>query len=246
MLHKIMLGVFLGTSAQAAIVKSLDELKLIEAPISQNGLTRIAVKGDRIAHVFGVSGEYDLTADEDQGQIFIRPLSMGFSPSASGELTPFHITLTTELGKTQDLRLIPQDKKPEALILHSDEALQQEIKKEKQNLAPIMRGEVEDLILAAREGRIPLGYKLMPLDLTTLSGPYLLIKELRGDKLCCLTYEIKNHTNVSVGLSEEEFSKTCNLDRFSQSQNPIAIFMSKKTLNPGEGALIYVVIRALQ
>ena len=67
------LSFLMATTAQAAIQRPLDELKIIEVPISQQDLTRITVKEDRILNVFGVTGEYVLEADEDQGQIFIRP-----------------------------------------------------------------------------------------------------------------------------------------------------------------------------
>jgi hypothetical protein len=56
----------LGTAAQAAIIHPLNDLKVIEVPISQSGLTRITVKGDRISNVFGVAGEYVMEPDEDQ------------------------------------------------------------------------------------------------------------------------------------------------------------------------------------
>src|SRR5438445_5990446 len=61
--------------AHGALIYSLDERRVLEVPISQEGLTRIKVEDDRILHVFGLSGEYVLETDEDQGQIFIRPLN---------------------------------------------------------------------------------------------------------------------------------------------------------------------------
>lgn len=70
------LSFLMATTAQAAIQRPLDELKVIEVPISKQDLTRITVKEDRILNVFGVTGEYVLEADEDQGQIFIRPTGL--------------------------------------------------------------------------------------------------------------------------------------------------------------------------
>lgn len=269
----------LSTPSQAAIVRHLDELKVIEAPISRNGLTRIAVQGDRIAHVFGVTGEYILEADEAQGQIFIHPTESerlsfqenGVKPQTKSEQRKsdqgsfaLYLTLTTESGKTQDLKLIPQDQNPEALILKPEETTQKDSLSQKFAQTPIMREEVEDLIQAAREGRIPLGYKSMPLELHTLQEPYLLVKELKGEKLRCLIYEVKNRTEVPLILSENQFLKQAkpqgepkltefeakNLMKSSQAHGlistpPIAVLISKKVLNPGEGAFVYVIIRAL-
>src|SRR5439155_24281717 len=103
----------LGASAHAALIHSLDDLKVIEIPISSQGLTRITVKGDRISNVFGVAGEYVMEADEEQGQVFIRPLEPA--------LNPISLTLTTEGGYTQDLRLVPKNQVPIALILKGEE-----------------------------------------------------------------------------------------------------------------------------
>jgi hypothetical protein len=100
---------FFGTTIHAAIVKPLDNLKVIEVFIAREGLTRITVKDDRILNVFGVTGEYVLEADEDQGQIFIQPADLGATK-------PLSLTITTEGGHTQDLRLLLKDQAPEALI----------------------------------------------------------------------------------------------------------------------------------
>lgn len=255
------LGFLMATTAHAAIQRPLDELKVIEIPISQQDLTRITVKEDRILNVFGVTGEYVLEADEDQGQIFIRPTGLHSNK-------PIHLTLTTEGGHTQDLRLIPQDKKPEALILKAED----NIKKERPwahgsqiSHSPPMkdgitgdgithddltREGVEDLIHACREGQIPLGYKLspVPLELTNkqraiphdnklLTETHSLVRELRGEKLRCLTYEVRNTTKTSLNLSEGEFAKSLSL----KIPDIIAILMPIKTLNPGERTHVHVV-----
>ena len=255
MIYKTALFLLFITAAHSATIHHLDEFKTIETSISSQGLTRIAIKGDRISNVFGATGYYVLEADEEQGQIFIRPAD-GNSFSLGGvKPKPIHLTLTTEGGHTQDLCLLPQDKAPDAIILKTNEDIKHEVLKEKNNRAPIMREEVEDLIRASREGRIPLGYKSMPLDLQTLQGPYLLVKELKGEKLRCLTYEVKNQSSGSLILSEEAFSKTNAWRQSSKypayfsgsasSESPVAILISNKTLNPGEGANVYVVIRTL-
>lgn len=225
-----------GTICQGAVLRSLDETHVIEAPISQHELTRIAVKDDRILNVFGLANEYVLEADEDQGQVFIRPTGLGHKP--------INLTLTTEGGHTQDLRLIPQSKEPEALILtHNTQALQasQKIKSdllpEKQTLLSITRDEIETLLEACQEGRIPLGYKLSPLDLQTLGGSYGLIREIKGEKLRGLTYEVQNISQAPLVLSEPEFAESWD----TESQNIIAILMPKKVLNPGERSFVYVV-----
>ncbi len=224
-----------STSAHAAIMRNLDETRVIEIPISQDGLTRIKVQEDRILHVFGNAGEYVLETDENQGQIFIRP-----QPSEEGTSSPISLTLTTEAGYTQDLRLIPKHQAADAIILKSDNALKRQIEKEKLASAPLFREEIEGLMQALQEGRIPLGYKEMPINLTILNEPYQRVREVQGEKLRGLTYHIQNKTqNVQI-LSESEVAKALPF----KGHKIVALLIPKKTLNPTEGTDIHVILRA--
>ena len=224
-----------STSAHAAITRHLDEMKVIEVPISQDGLTRIKVQEDRILHVFGNAGEYLLETDETQGQIFIRPHPL----EEEETVKPISLTLTTEAGHTQDLRLIPKHQAPEAIILKSDTALKQEIEKEKLSSAPIFREEIEGLMQALQEGRIPLGYKEMPINLITLNEPYQRVREIQGEKLRGLTYHIQNNTQKVQVLSESEVAKAL----LFKDHKIVAILIPKKTLSPTEGTDIHVILR---
>jgi hypothetical protein len=249
----LLLTFLLGAQqAQGALLYPLDELKAIEAPIAQQGLTRITVKGDRILNIFGLAQEYVLETDEDQGQIFIHPHPLNKAA--------IHLTLTTEGGKTQDLRLIPQDKSPEALILVSSlqegewegglqahQGIKNEFfqeKRAKKDPASPTRDEVESLLEACQAGRIPLGYKPEPLPLSTLhAGPHLLVQELQGDTLRGLTYEIHNNTKEPLILSEPEFAGTWAETGGEELNDLIAILMPQKVLNPGERSLVHVVAK---
>lgn len=227
---------YLSTTAHAAIIKPLDNLKVIEAPIANQDLTRIAVEDDRILNVFGITGEYVLEADEDQGQIFIRPTENGFSSFDGINSKPIHLTLTTEKGHVQDLRLIPKDQAPEALILKAQEKDPEELIKEKLAHHPITREEVENLLVACHTGSIPPGYKVMPLNLLTLKSTHLLTRELKGEKLKGLTYQIHNRSTIPLILAEEAFAES-----FPEKKHTIiAIFMPTKTLKPGERSFVHV------
>lgn len=216
----------LGTAAQAALIYPLSDLKVIEVPISQAGLTRITVKGDRISNVFGVAGEYVMEPDEDQGQVFIRPLEPA--------LNPISLTLTTEGGHTQDLRLVPKDQAPEALILKAE----QNPDVEKAAQGSITRNEIEELLHACEEGRIPIGYENIPLNIPTPDEPHHLIREVKNSKLRGLTYEVKNWATIPWILAESGFAQKLNLD-------VVAILMPKKLLKPGESAYVYVAARSI-
>lgn len=238
---------FLTTAAaNAAIVRTLDESKTIELSISKQNLTRITVKDDRVANVFGITGEYVLEADEELGQVFIRPVGLG------GTRKPIYLTLTTEKGHTQDLHLIPKDQAPTTLILEEGNqetllsqgsAAQVSTLQKSATQVPIGRDEIEGLLQACQEGRIPLGYKVAPLDLKLLKGPFkgphLLIREIRGEKLRAFTYEIKNLSKLPLILSEQEFTQIPHAKR----RDIIAVLMSKKTINPGESIHVHVIAK---
>lgn len=232
---------FLETSANAAILRTLDESKSIELFISKQNLTRITVKDDRVANVFGITGEYVLEADEELGQVFIRPIGHETNK-------PIHLTLTTERGHTQDLRLIPKDQAPEALIL---EGGQQETLLSQGSMThvsaaqvsatrvSIARDEIEGLLQACQEMRIPLGYKVAPLDLKTFNGPHLLIREIHGEKLRALTYEVKNLSTLPLILSEDTFTQIPH----AKKSDIIAVWIAKKTINPGERTYVHVIAK---
>lgn len=234
-MHRFLILLFTGTAANSAIVRPLDEMKVLEAPIAQDALTRIKVQDDRILHVFGNAGEYVLETDDYQGQIFIRP-TPSFEAVPSKAIS---LTLTTEAGYTQDLRLLPKNQAPEALILQINTDLNQ---KEKLDSISLFREEVENLTLALQEGRIPLGYKEMPINLITLHEPYQRLREIQGQKLRGLTYRIQNNTKETLVLSEAELAKELNLN--TPLKALVALLISKKTLTPGEGTEIYVAARA--
>ena len=242
---------FLTTAvANAAIVRTLDESKSIEISISKQNLTRITVKDDRVANVFGIMGEYVLEADEELGQVFIRPIAPGGSPFMVGGGTskPIHLTLTTEKGHTQDLRLIPKDQAPEALILeenkqktfHSQGSMTHvSAVQVSATRVSIARDEIEGLLQACQEMRIPLGYKVAPLDLKTFNGAHLLIREIRGEKLRALTYEVKNLSTLPLILSEDTFTQIPH----AKKSDIIAVWIAKKTINPGESTYVHVIAK---
>lgn len=220
----------ISAESQAAIIHSLNDLKVIEVPISQAGLTRITVKDDRIANVFGVAGEYVMEADEDQGQVFIRPLEPAFNPIS--------LTLTTEGGHTQDLRLIPKNQPPEALILKA--ARQEDVEKIHPSLSrnDITRDEIEELLLSCAEGRIPVGYKNVALDIPISGEEHHLISEIKNGKLRGLTYELKNLASIPWILTESGLAEKLDLE-------VVAVLMPQKLLNPGERMHVYVAARSI-
>lgn len=72
----------------------------VKAAISIQDLTRIFIRNDRIARVFGLSDEFSIQNESNKGQIFIKPKKKS---------KPIFISIFTEKGKTVDLFLLPKD-----------------------------------------------------------------------------------------------------------------------------------------
>lgn len=87
------------TTAFALQVKAMHDNQTSLFKISAKELTRIVVDGDRIQSARGLDGNYQLTKDETQGAIFIKP----------NQSRPFNLFLTTEAGHNYTLLLTPID-----------------------------------------------------------------------------------------------------------------------------------------
>lgn len=205
--------------------KTMNDMEVIQVPVSREGLTRIAVKEDRIANIFGLSNEFLLEADENQGQVFIRP-------QGRGTQNPISLTITTEAGYTQDLRLVPADQTPEALILVHAETLPSQEKVR----GTITREEVQELMASCREGSIPTGFTQRPVDLKEQTGPHIILREIQSESLIAQTLEVTNPTGQMLYLNPQDYGT---------APGVIAVSLSKKALKPQEKGEVYVIREVL-
>lgn len=222
---------FLFEPLQAATLHPIDEMKTLSIPISQEGLTRITVKGDRIFGIYGINGDYTLEADEELGQVFLRP-------NLTNNMTAISLTVTTEGGLSQDLRLTLKNMPPEAIVLKKQEE-PHEASSSKSHSAElphhllfITREEVVLLLQSLREGLIPTGYSHVAVDMRRKEGPHLLLKEVRNEKLQGLVFEIENKSPKLLLLKESEFGV---------HPKTIAVAIKNKYLQPEERTEVYVV-----
>lgn len=145
------------------------------------------------------------------------------------------------------MRLIPKDQAPTALILEEGQQKtllsQGSTAQVSATRVSIARDEIEGLLQACQEMRIPLGYKVAPLDLkdtsVTFKDPHLLIREIRGEKLRALTYEVKNLSTLPLILSEDIFTQIPH----AKKSDIIAVWIAKKTINPGESTYVHVIAK---
>ncbi len=97
--------------ASSQILKINQEERLT-AKIAIDYMNRLAMVGDKIVSIFGDDGTFVHQADENTGQIFIKP-------TVDNGLQPLAITIITENGVTQDLNLVPHKSKAATIILKS-------------------------------------------------------------------------------------------------------------------------------
>ena len=105
MLNKIMVlsgCLILSLPSYAVQVRPAKDNQTISAKISAKELSRIFVTGDRIQATRGINGAYEIIKDDKQGMIFIKP-----SPYYASR--PFNLFITTEIGRTYNLLLVPTD-----------------------------------------------------------------------------------------------------------------------------------------
>ena len=212
-------------SLQPAHQRTMSELEVIQVPVSREGLTRITVRDDRIVNLFGLSNEFLLEADENQGQVFVRP-------QGSGVEGPISITITTEGGHTQDLRLIPRDQSPETLILVKEETIESRRKVHR----TITRETVQELLLSLREGSVPNGYIQRMVDLKEQAGPHIILREVRNESLSGQTLEVTNPGDQILYLNPQDYGN---------APGVIAVSLSRKALKPQERGEVYVVREVL-
>lgn len=105
-----------GTVMANTQVLTFSENQRLEATIGLEAMNRLAVSNDRIVNLFGDEGTFVMQSDEQSGQVFIK-----LSPENADK--PLNLTLITENGLTQDLKLIPTQTEASTVILKSAKPL---------------------------------------------------------------------------------------------------------------------------
>jgi hypothetical protein len=146
-----LLATTMAAHAHAGV--SMNDNQVMEASISNKGLTRLSVKGDTIQDIFVypfMVGNV-VTSESIQlhksGHVFIAP---------DGIKEPFYLTLITQKGQVQDLKLSPVTQKvaPLVLSLPAPEENMEETEKENRKI-------LEKYVLAALQGIPPRGFKVL-------------------------------------------------------------------------------------
>lgn len=203
MVRKILISLLclLPVSSFALQVKNASPEETISAQVSAHTLSRIFVKGDRIQHVRGKKGLYQLQYDKKTGAIYIKPMTVYSNK-------PFNIFITTESGKDYPLFLIPIDTPSETVEIRPKHFNAKKAKHWEEQ-APYQTT-LLTLIQHMVNESTPPGYQLESPDKDYFwkAKPNLQVKLLniyQGDRLQGEVAEVRNLSNRSVRIKEEDF-----------------------------------------
>ena len=211
----------LSNKAQSYV---LNQERRIEAQISATHINRIQVEGDRIAAVYGASDTVTLEPDEVGGQLFLK------SHGVNRPLNPLYLTLITEGGLSQDLKLISHESEAQTLIFKSsveEENFSTFCSSEtlRSNILEIMHALVHGI------GKSAHTYRVSP---RTSPHPDLVLKvqkKVKRDGMVGYTFEVLNQGQQEVVLNEALFAKLGDL----------GLAFEQSPLRPGAKTKAYIV-----
>ena len=114
-------------------------------------LNRMKAVGDRITHVRGNEGEFDMVSDKESGEVYIKPK----------KIEQTHIFVSTEKGHTYKIGIKSSEIAAEQIFLENEDALIKEESLKRTQERGVDR-EAMMVIKAMRSGNIPEGYIQSP------------------------------------------------------------------------------------
>lgn len=192
----LLYGLCWGLSAPVWALQSivLNEGGTLNTLISDQELTRFSIQGDRIQTVHGLSGRYQVTTDEVQGDIYLK----AENESADG----FSVFLTTEHGRHVILQLSPKPIPSDAVVITLSEP----------HIAPSLTHEDQliQLMKQIMDAQTPNGYttkkvESTPLDLMEKKATIALLEELSNDLKSIQIFGLRNMTDAPLELKETDF-----------------------------------------
>ena len=215
--------VIVPKKASTQILKINQEERLT-AKIALDYMNRLAMVNDKIVSIFGDDGTFVHQADENTGQIFIKP-------TADNGLQPLAITIITENGVTQDLNLVPHKSKAATIILKST------AKHPEPPLGHLgfanrelnMQEQWIQIMKQAVLGELEVEHKVAPRR-TAVNFRLHYVKNYLSGNYLVEVWLIKNNTNKPQEVLEKTFFK----------QGDLAISLQSRLLASGDKTYLYV------
>jgi hypothetical protein len=195
--------------------------EVLEFPISKTGMTRITIDNDGIEDIYAYPTEYgDNISHHKSGHIFV------VAESLNG---PLYVTLITNRGAVQDLKLIPQSKNAEPILLTFENA---ETRFQQSQ-------EVAGTILASFvQGIVPKGFYAITVDEVSRehvgksSLEAIVESAYQNEHYRVLVFKVKNGGQEQITLDNRVFWEARDLaSAFDQPQ-----------LNPEQSGKLFVIL----
>ena len=226
-LSLIIIGMSMMTQAFALQEKTVKENGTVNALVSMKGITRIAVDNDRIANLRGPQSAYTIQNDNVQGAVFIQPIN-------EYQTKPFTLFITTERNHNYMLRLTPQDKNADMILLKPVGVFNPTALAFEKSTAYLEA--ISALIHGMANGDMPEGYTQNTIENAKVqylgNMASIQLKAIySGAHLEGYVYQITNRTAGTLKLIENEFYET----------GVRAISLATLTLAPKAQTLLYKV-----
>lgn len=224
------LALFFEMISQTSTLLALQTYPLVTQqkttiPISQDQQNRIAIANDRIHQIFGAEGSFDVQNDDVSGQIFVRCLN-------SQSTKPQTITIVTESGLTQDLKLLPQKIEFQSILLKPIVTPEKLDKSQPSYLQHLV-----DLMTTMMEGKKRDAYKVTALQHAERSfkEPLVIKNQLVywGEEAEGYIYHLKNEGEETLSLKEKNLALPQDL----------ALAVTQNSLPPGEETYLFVITK---
>ncbi len=205
----------------------LSEHRRLEVVVSSDLMNRLTVVNDRIANVFGDEGTFVTQADENTGQIFVKP-------TVENGVKPLSITIITENGVTQDLLLKPESPEASTIILKGSIS-KQETHPSLQRLATGANlSEQEQIVQVMKQGvngGLPESFENPPARKSTKEYKINYVNSYKAEPFNITVWRVQNLSKDKLQLTEKMFYKPTDL----------ALSLTKTELDPKEQVLLYIV-----
>lgn len=209
-----------------------NDAESITVHVSEHGLTRLSIEGDRLTKVIGLDENVNVIKDEAHGHMFLKGITAKQS-----------ITILTEGGDLQDLTLVPDVKGSASIVLIPQP---KQVKKE----APITPLPLSTNFDRLLPGQQPQSTQEMMLQLikqlymglgTVVETPQ---KRTSATGLEASSLRILS-ANTLVGevfrVTNTESNTTILLEKDFYQTGDLAIALGQKQLKAGESTLLFVV-----
>ena len=194
------------------------------AKVSRKELTRITIERGRIRRVTGNAGEFVLEKDDDQGQIFIRPVS----PEST---KPLNVFVTSERS-TIGLLLQPVDMPSDTIVIR--EARESPVGPARVERSGRHVRTMKNLLLAMAEDALPDDMEVREpgRELTLWPGARLTLqRQWLGAGVVGEKYQLLNTGPTAMAIDERRFFKS----------GVMAVSVEHASLRPGEATPLFVI-----